>query len=39
MEAPGGSSKSIAEQLASHSAAAAQWTASMNNISRTGGRG
>lgn len=38
-KAPGGSSKSIAEQLASHSAAAAQWTASMNNISRTGGRG
>ncbi|WP_374557963.1 replication endonuclease [Aquitalea pelogenes] len=38
-KAPGGSSKSIAEQLASHSAAAAQWTASMNHISRTGGRG
>jgi hypothetical protein len=38
-KAPGGSSKSIAEQLASHSAAADQWTASVNSISRTGGRG
>lgn len=38
-KAPSGSSKSIAEQLASAAAKANQWTASIDNISRTGGRG